>query len=74
MDEHKLLDTIMELTRENERLKLKLEQYEGKCTDKKEYTKQELRDMIFSDQDNKKIASELTELWNDDNFWGKETK
>ncbi|WP_244835242.1 hypothetical protein [Clostridium sp. BJN0001] len=47
MDEQRLLDIIMELTRENERLKLKLEQYEDK----------------------EKVASGLTDLWNDDKFW-----
>lgn len=69
MDEQKLLDKIIELTRENERLKLKLEQYEGKCTNKKQYTKKELRDMIFSEEDKEEIVNEFTELWNDDNFW-----
>lgn len=74
MDEKRLLDMIMELTRENERLKLKLEQYEGKFTDEKQYNKQELRGMIFTEEETEKIASEVIDLFNDDKFWGKETK
>lgn len=46
MNEEILLNKIIELTKENERLKIKLEQYESKK--KREYTTKELRDMIYN--------------------------
>lgn len=50
MNEEILLNKIVELTKENERLKIKLEQYESKKECK--YTREEMRDMLYNSDKN----------------------
>lgn len=58
----------------SQRLNETLERYRGNSIDEKQYTKQESKNMIFSEEEIGKLASEVDDLFNDDEFWGDTNK